>query len=271
MSNFSFLDILIYTPMPFGQLWARIFSLNNSTDQSWLLSLMILPILSILFNLDIKFTGIIMLLSNLFPLLLMKMNKIKMGTGTSESLDKFVLLPIFVKLLLMIFFSTNDLNQIFELLTIFGTIVMRKMYKCNKLSSNLLIKSVIDTSYIYSVIELLKYLITEHLNIMKCNDNSNSIFNSLLVWSLSLIIGYSTINLVNDTNLDTICSDINYNESIMFLISIFIIFYIKKHVPLSNLHNKSIIDNNKSGSSNIPNDKVSMSKATNISNSLKKN
>ena len=234
MSNLSLFDVLIYTPLPFGQLWARIFSMNNSTDNLWLLVLTIVPIISLLLNLKFEFTAILLLLSNLFPLVLMKMEQIKPGTETNSSspLDKYILFPIILKLLIMIFLSGDSYIQIYELLILFIPIVFRKYYKCKTISGNILMKSIIDTTFIYSIIEFAKYIITSKLHILQCDDNSNGLFNNLIVWFIGLLIGYSFINLVNDSNLSISCNQINNNDMFNFMLSIGLIFYLKQYLPL---------------------------------------
>ena len=81
MGELSVLDYIIYSLLPFGQLFARIINYNGSLDAWWLL---LIPFF------HIPLLGFI-------PLLIMSLLKIKNGNVKTPIIDKYIFLPIIFK------------------------------------------------------------------------------------------------------------------------------------------------------------------------------
>jgi hypothetical protein len=93
----TILGLILYTLMPFGQLWTRIFDYNGSTDMWWFfIPIFMMPPLQFI------------------PVLLLYLGIIKNGKGGSPY-DNYVWIPIITKLFLEIIraFIPTDYQTIF--------------------------------------------------------------------------------------------------------------------------------------------------------------
>jgi heme/copper-type cytochrome/quinol oxidase subunit 4 len=253
---FSLYDFLIYIFLPFGQLLARINLLNNSIDKSWLIlfcfiPFILIPILPKLLDikLDIIYFFVLIVISNVIPLLLIENGKINLPEKKIEtSIDKFVLLPIIIKFIIVFFFLTNGINEtqidntnfieanlksIIIFISIFYSLWVRKNHKCNLSNSNKFMTILLDTIFIYTMSDLS----VDIFNNIKSNtenfpniDESNNLLN--LIFSIfGLFFSHTFINYFNDNDINNYCADNFYFNNIhVFTIMISIFYYYIKDI-----------------------------------------
>ena len=247
--NFSLYDFLIYIFLPFGQLFARINLLNSSVDKSWLLlfcfiPFIVIPIFPILFNMEITFTifFILVIITNIISLLFIEYGKIDISnTNEKTSIDKYVLLPIIIKVLIAIliiagFKNDNTNEKIIKNIIIFVSILyslyLRQREKCN---STKLFTILIDAIFIYSMSDIS----VDIFNKIKLNNTLQfpTDLNSNLLFSIiGLFISHNFINYFNDNDLTNYCSgknnflnfcpdDLHFNKVRIFAMMIFVLYY----------------------------------------------
>jgi len=242
--DFSLYDFCIYTLLPFGQLFARINLLNSSIDKSWLLLFCFIPFLAIpilssySINIDLTIFIIILIISNIFPLLYIQQGLINIPPKSLPShVDKYVLLPIIIKILIPILYvclgnniSFFDDNLIFILLfsSIFTSLILRQKKKCNTLNIQKIITSFIDAIFIYTMTNVS----SDIYNTLKENTPSipnSEDFNKILAYlvsAFSILIGYIFINFFNDNDINNYCSDKFYFNNIhVFTVMISLFYY----------------------------------------------
>lgn len=247
MGNLSILDLIIYTLLPFGQVFSRVINYNGSLDLWWLL---LIPFF------HIPLIGII-------PLLIMKLLNISDGKVSSPVLDKYVWLPILFKfyspyLLPLLGLETHTA----EYLTITATIqiiigmisnMSRRNALCNNpINVNAISKSFMDATISHNCGELMIYIITLIPIINNGYINSRPYvgeFLNSIMWTIGYLLIYTINNMYNEYDKDKFCSIPflgNSQDMFLFLGSIFILFTIKyNNIFLNNsvVNNLSIRNN----------------------------
>lgn len=235
---FSLYDFLIYMFLPFGQLLARINLLNSSMDKSWLLlfcfiPFIVIPILPKIFKIDINFILflILVIITNIIPLLLIEFGKIKIpNINKNSSIDKYVLLPIIIKILIALSiiygfkndnFSEKMIKNIIIFISILYSQYLRQNEKCN---TNNLFTIFIDAIFIYCMSDLSVNI----FNKIKLNTlNFPSELDSNLIFSIfGLFISQQFINYFNDNDLNNYCSKkFHFNNIRVFTMMISLLYY----------------------------------------------
>ncbi len=120
MSRMTIFGLILYSIMPFGQLWTRIFDYGGTIDMVWFLFplFMIFPF-------------------QFIPVLLLYLGYIKPGKG-GKVYDIYVWIPIFTKMLILMFRKmvlpgklSYILGEIIMILTIMGTKYLHSSESCN--------------------------------------------------------------------------------------------------------------------------------------------
>ena len=246
---FSLYDFLIYIFLPFGQLFARINLLNGSMDKSWLILFCFIPfiIIPILLKFsiqpDILFIIIGIVISNIIPLMLIEFGKINIPQNhPSQSIDKYIMFPIIVKILIALIFSLKFDNTtteyIVKFVIIFSSILFslltRQYYndlKSNSLTINKILTIIVNSIFIYTMSNLSKDVFNDIK--LKVFDSSSSELTSIfdLLFSIfGLFISYIFINLFNDNNNDinNYCANKMYLNNVNILM-ITIFYYYNKN------------------------------------------
>ena len=252
---FSLYDFLIYIFLPFGQLFARVNLLNGSMDKSWLILFCFIPfiIIPILLKFsiqpDILFIIIGIIISNIIPLMLIEFGNINIPqTPTSNSIDKYIMFPIIVKILIALIFTfkfDNTTNEyIVKFVIIFGSIIfslLTRQYSnnYNELTSNSLLNNKILTIIVNSIfIYTMSNLSQDVLSDIKLKLLDPSICPELtsildLLFSIfGLFISYIFINLFNDNNNDinNFCANKIYLNNVNILMITLFYYYNKNFV-----------------------------------------
>jgi hypothetical protein len=262
MGDLSFLDYIIYTLMPFGQIFARIINYNGSLDLWWLL---LIPF----FHLP---------LIGLFPLLIMKMLNMKDGIVSTPVIDKFAFLPILFKfyspyVLPYIGLENNTVEYLFTTFSIqiiIGMIanISRRNSMCKEsLTVNAVGKAFMDATVSHNFGELMIYLVTiiPFINdsYYKSYPYVGNFINSI-IWSLGYLLTYAINNMYNEYDKNRYCSLKlfgNGQDMFLFLGSIFTLIMVKYNSTISNY-----IPQNKTFQSNFQSNILSNSARGSFSN-----
>lgn len=224
--------------LPFGQLFARINLLNSSNDKGWLLLCCFIPFILIpilpFIGIDIDFIlfFILVIFTNIIPLLVIQFGKIKISNiNKNTSIDKYVLLPIIIKILIafsIIYgFKIDDImldkfakNGLF-LASIIYSVYLRQYEKCNTANPLLYL---MDAIFIYTMTDISVDIFN------KVKSNTSDIFNipdlNLLFYIIGLFISHHFINYINDNDLKNYCSsNLDFMKIHVFTILIFVVYY----------------------------------------------
>lgn len=220
-SKLSWIQVLVMSLLPLGQLWARIFYFNGSLDKWWLMfPLLLFPPLSFI------------------PLILMKFGVVANGKG-SDPVDKIMLLPIIAKFIIpfiLPFIIDEDdhetlfmlVGSVLQLLTIMTANLTRRYNTCNDITTDSVGKASIDSVIAFGMAELvpvvisfipfvgLAYTVLEMIPVI--GDFVHEIF-----WSLGFAATYIIINMFNQDNIKQFCSTPftgNTQDKVPFIISI---------------------------------------------------
>lgn len=223
-TDISWLQVLIYTFVPMGQLWARIFLLNGSLDKKWLLfPFLILPPFSLL------------------PMIMMKLGLVKRGQGL-KPYDNLMFIPIAAHLLMSyllgnMFEEESTYNLVYTLL-LFGATVGILTYRISKnceFKANYIGKNIMDSTRIVAIAEIVPFVIGYFPIIGKIYTiiTMMPVIGNIVVealWSLGYISAYTFNNMLNQDNMDRYCKTplLGYtDDKVISLISIVIIIFIK--------------------------------------------
>lgn len=224
-SKLSWLQVIVMSLIPLGQLWARVFYFSGSLDKWWLMfPLLLFPPFSFL------------------PLIMMKFGFVADGKG-SDPVDKIMLLPIIAKFIIpfILPFMIDDeehallftiVGFILQFLTIMVANLTRRYNTCNNtITTDSVGKAGIDSviafgmgeivpfaigfvpfiGLIYTLIEMIPYI----------GDFVHQIF-----WSLGFAGAYVVINMFNQDSIGKFCSTPftgNTQDRIPFFISLIIL------------------------------------------------
>ncbi len=119
MGKMTFLGVILYTLIPFGQLWTRVFDYNGSTDMWWfLLPFFMIPPLQFI------------------PVIMLYLGYIKEGKG-GKVYDNYVWIPIITKLVVQFMGSmifpeeyVTIINEIVMIITIMITKYLHTVDSC---------------------------------------------------------------------------------------------------------------------------------------------
>lgn len=252
---FSLYDFLIYIFLPFGQLFARINLLNGSMDKSWLILLCFIPfiIIPILLKFSIQpnilFIIIGIIISNIIPLMLIEFGKINIQQNQpSQYIDKYIMFPIIVKILIALIFTFKFNNTtkeyIVKFIIIFGSILFSLLTRHysnnnNKLTSNSLLNNktltiIVNSIFIYTMSNLSQDVFADIklklLDISSCSELTTIL--DLLFSIFGLFISYIFINLFNDNNNDinNYCANKIYLNNANILIITLFYYYNKNFI-----------------------------------------
>jgi len=227
-NKISWLQVLLFSFIPFGQLIARIFYLNGSLDKLWLM-----------------FPMLLFFPFSLIPMLLIKFGFVQDGKG-ADPIDKIMLLPLIARIVAL--FALNSIginspllfiliNLLINLSTILIANISRRYYNCEKegITTDSIGKAIIDSTIAYAISEvspiIISYLpfiggIYELLGLFTQNGNIiDGIFSNM-----GFAVSYILINMFNQDNIDQFCNTPfggNYVDRIAFFISIIVIFLTK--------------------------------------------
>ena len=234
MGDLTILDYILYTLLPFGQIFARILNYNGSLDMWWML---LIPF----FHMPI--IGII-------PLLLMKMLNLKDGNIKNSVFDKFLLLPIIIKwyspfiIPLLLDIRHNSLEYIittFVIQVLIGTManISRRNIMCSgDLTVNALGKAFMDATVSHNMGELFVFIFTQlsFFDTLCDNENGKTIINSIF-WSIGFGITYLINNMYNEYDPARYCSVQFFGQGqdmFLFMGSILILILTKYNSHISN-------------------------------------
>ena len=270
----SWLEVLIYSLIPLGQLWVRIFKFNGSLDKWWLM----FPLLQIP-----PFSFI--------PMLMMKFGFISNGKGTNP-IDYAMILPIVAKFIIpfiLPFMIGTDHKMLFtivsfilQLLTIMIANLSRRYYGCNSITGDSIGKAGVDSVIALGFAEILPFIIPwvpiigSIYNIVSLIPYIGNILGSFM-WCIGFAGTYIVINMFNQYNMGSFCNTPFYGNNqdfIPFIISLIIIiginlfsmFSLPSFKNLSKLKSSSLtkLSKIKPGSiTNLP--KLKPSSITNLS------
>jgi hypothetical protein len=227
-NKISWLQVLLFSFIPFGQLIARIFYLNGSLDKLWLM-----------------FPMLLLFPFSLIPMLLIKFGFVQDGKG-ADPIDKIMLLPLIARIVAL--FALNSIginspllfiliNLLINLSTILIANISRRYYNCEKegITTDSIGKAIIDSTIAYAISEvspiIISYLpfiggIYELLGLFTQNGNIiDGIFSNM-----GFAVSYILINMFNQDNINQFCNTPfggNYVDKIAFIISIIVIFLTK--------------------------------------------
>ena len=227
-NKISWLQVLLFSFIPLGQLIVRIFYLNGSLDKLWLMfPILLMPPFSFI------------------PLLLIKFGFVQDGKG-SDPIDKIMLLPLIARIVTLFVLNKmgiNDplmfilINLLINLSTIIIANITRRYYNCEKegVTMDSVGKAVIDSTIAYAISEATPIIISylpfigvayKILGLFTQNGNIIDVIFS----NMGFAISYILINMFNQDNINQFCSTPfsgNFVDKIAFFISIIVIFITK--------------------------------------------
>lgn len=226
MGDIGWLQVLILSFIPLGQLWARVFYFKGSLDKWWLM----FPLL--------QFPPF-----SFIPMILMKLGYVADGKG-SDPIDKIMLLPIIAKFVIpwiLPYIIDEDgetlyaiVNFILQLLTIMVANMTRRYYTCNTITVDSIGKAGIDSTIAYSMGELVPFIIgfIPFVGIIVgiiglipvIGDFVHEIF-----WTIGFAASYVLINMFNQDDINNFCSvpfTGNVGDKIPWIISVIILIII---------------------------------------------
>jgi hypothetical protein len=227
-NKISWLQVLLYSFIPFGQLIVRIFYLNGSLDKLWLM-----------------FPMLLFFPFSLIPMLLIKFGFVQDGKG-SDPIDKIMLLPLIARIVALFVLNKIGINTpimfilinlLINLSTIFIANISRRYYNCEKegITTDSIGKAIIDSTIAYAISELSPIIIS-HLpfigivyKVLEAFTSNKNIINGIFS-NMGFAISYILINMFNQDNINQFCSTPfggNYVDRIAFIISIIVIFITK--------------------------------------------
>jgi hypothetical protein len=239
MGELSIIDYIIYTLLPFGQLFARIINFNGSLS---LWGLLLFP------PFYFPIVGIL-------PLLIMQIFGMKDGNVKTSIVDKYLFLPIIIKFYSSYIQKTLNLNNSIEynittfiLQIIVGIIsnIARRNNMCTPPATfNSYFKAFMDATISHNMGEFIAFILP-FIPIINntCNNPDSSIQHSLF-WSFGFGITYLINNMYNEYDVDRYCSlpFLGHGQDMfLFMGSIFILILTKynslfNYVPQNNSAN----------------------------------
>lgn len=224
-SKLSWLQVIVMSLVPLGQLWARVFYFKGSLDKWWLMfPLLLFPPLSFI------------------PLIMMKFGYVADGKG-SDPVGKIILLPIIAKFLipfLLPFMIDDEDNALLfnivsftlQFLSILTANLARRYTTCNNtITADSVGKAGIDSIISFSFGELVPFIIgfipfigftyTLIEMIPYIGDFVHQIF-----WTFGFVGAYVIINMVNQDDIRKFCLTAftgNTQDKIPFFISLIMI------------------------------------------------
>ena len=202
MVSLSIIGLLVLIFAPMSQLYARIFWMNGSLDQAWLLlPFFMFPPLSIV------------------PALMIYFNRVADGPGGIPPYDYFMLIPIFCKMFVGFIVDNYFEDSFFVSLLPFiiqlaaNTIphYIRSYRLCNGVQLNLLTKSFMDGVIANGVADIapvvLGYVpfVGTFLSIIEYIPLIGSMVEQV-IWSLCYAATYIIINMINGADLGAFCN-----------------------------------------------------------------
>lgn len=198
-TNISWIQVLIFSFVPMGQLWARVFLLNGSLDKKWLfLPFLVFPPFS------------------LMPMIMMKLGLVAKGKGL-KPYDNFMFLPILLHLLMSYvignMFETDSAYNIVYILLLFGATVGLLTYRISKncqFKANYIGKNIMDSLRIVAIAEFVPFIIGfipiigNIYTLLTMLPGIGSIISEAL-WSVGYISAYTFNNMLNQDNMDRYC------------------------------------------------------------------
>ena len=142
-NKISWLQVLIYSFLPIGQLLVRIFYLKGSLDKLWLMfPILLMPPFSFI------------------PLILIKLGFVQDGKG-SDPIDKIMILPLIARIITLIVLNKLNMyssgmfiliNLLINIFTIFIANMTRRYYNCDAegITINSFGKAIINSTIAYS-------------------------------------------------------------------------------------------------------------------------
>lgn len=230
VNKISWLQVLLFSFIPLGQLIVRIFYLNGSLDKLWLMfPILLIPPFS------------------LIPLLLIKFGFVQDGKG-SDPIDKIMLLPLIARIVTLFVLNSMGINGplifiLINLLINLSTIIIanitRRYYNCEKegVTMDSVGKAVIDSTIAYAISEatplIISYLpfigvVYRFLGLFTQNGNIIDVIFS----NMGFAVAYILINMFNQDDINQFCSTPftgNVVDRIAFFISLIVIFLTKSY------------------------------------------
>lgn len=208
MTNISILGLILYSLIPGGQLWCRIFDLDGSLEHAWLLFplFMIFPF-------------------SIIPMLLIYFNIVKKGKG-SKPIDFYLIFPIVTKIGLSIMLPRMIENtSMVYWLTQLGTLgmitlvkIIRSYGSCSEekketsLTLGKITQAMSDSIFesglaglFYSVISLVKIVPPIGLIIMLIDTLFGDTVN-LVFWCVGYMFYYVINNMFNQYDMTSFCN-----------------------------------------------------------------
>lgn len=233
MTNISILGLIMYTLIPGGQLWCRVFDLNGSLEHAWTL----LPFFMI-FPLSIV------------PMLLIYFNFIRKGSG-SKPFDFFLIFPLVAKIGLSFYLPNvvENSSSVFWL-TELGTLgiititkIIRSYVSCseakltNNLNSGRFNQAISDSLFesgmagiFYQLIQYIKYIPIIGQIIGPIIALIDTLFGdtvSLVFWCFGYMYYYVINNMFNQYDMRNYCNPTSFSfwTSIKYIIGFFAIMF----------------------------------------------
>jgi hypothetical protein len=231
-NKISWLQVLLFSFIPLGQLIVRIFYLNGSLDKLWLM----FPIL-------------LMPPFSLIPLLLIKFGFVQDGKG-SDPIDKIMLLPLIARIVTLIVLHRIGINSpsvfilinlLINLFTIIIANLTRRYYNCERegVTMDSVGKAVMDSTIAYAISEITPVILSflpfigvaySILGLIIGLFTTNEYILDAVFSNIGFAVSYILINMFNQDNIGQFCSTPftgNIVDKIAFFISIVIIVLVK--------------------------------------------
>ena len=227
MGSLKWLEVMLYTLIPLGQLIARVLNFNGSLDKWYLMfPLLLIPPFSF------------------FPLVMMKYGFIADGKG-SNPVDKMMLLPIIAKFMIAIilpYIINKDNNTIvfalvsfiLQIITILIANLSRRYYSCNSITPNSVGKATIDSFIAYGIGDIVSFMM-QYIPVVNIFYTIISMipvigkFVDPIIWSICFSGTYVVINMFNQYDMEKFCSVPffgNIQDRIPFVFSIFALIFV---------------------------------------------
>jgi hypothetical protein len=198
----SWVDVFIYSLLPWGQLFARIKFLNGSLDKWYLLFLQIPPI-------------------SFIPMIMMKYGVIKAGK-TQNPIDYAIILPVIAKLTFPILlpllideedspFSFQTILTILYIVVLFGVNMYRRHKTCKSITIKSPGKALIDSIIMDGISRILPFImdylpgIGSILSIFKTMPAVEPVMDNIMS-AMSVAAGYILVNIINQGSINKFCS-----------------------------------------------------------------
>jgi hypothetical protein len=191
--NLSILKIILYTLLPFGSLYARIFEFNGSLDHPWLL-----------------FPIFFLFPCSILPVLMMAFGFIKKGDGP-PLYDNLMWIPVMIKLILTVLLSnilSGDSDGLFNFIIFIITFIsmiainaIKNKNECKEYTASMFYKNFVNALFTYAYPFILIFAINFSpvgialtvLDFIPFPFIKN-IVNAIL-WTIGYISGVTIINL----------------------------------------------------------------------------